>query len=286
MASRNIEYIRSIPLSNLLEPVDLDVILRERVDALKALLPAWSGSPDSPAYKIQEMGAMREFLLRQLVNQTVRNSFPPYATKSHLTILAAGRNIAREDLDDDELLLTLINKINNNPGTEYGLNALARSSSVTVADATIEFSADKRTSTVYALGPGQRDLTVDEQAILLLWMNRSDHTILDVTAVIGDVVRTPLVINATLNYYPDLISEDILLAFARTAVYEWIDENSLLGNTIYQDAIRGPLRVGGVGFIDIASPADASYDGAKSTIYTFKKEDVDDGVRLSAMAIV
>ena len=256
------------------------------MDRLKVLLPDWSGSPDSPAYKIQEMSAMREFLLRQLQNQTARNSLPPYATGSHLTVLAAGRNILRKDLTDDELLFALINKININPGTEYGLNALVRTSSVAVIDATIDFSVDKRTTTVYALGPGLVDLTDADKATLLLWMNRSDHTILDVTVVMGDVVKTPLAINAVLHYHPDLTSEAILLTIARAAVYEWIDENSLLGNTIYQDAIRGPLRVGGVGFIDISLPANESYDGAKSTIYAFKKEDADDGVRLTAMPIV
>ena len=121
MVQADIAYVESLPLSNVVETLDYEIILAERIAALTAKLPDWSGSADSPGYKIQEVEAFREYILRQDNNQRFHQSLLPYATDTHLTILAAERGIVREPGESDRsLLIRTLNRVQASPITSKG----------------------------------------------------------------------------------------------------------------------------------------------------------------------
>ena len=288
MVQADIRYVRSLPESNVVEMLDYDVILAERVAALQSKLgPDWSGSEDSPGYKIQEVEALREYVMRQTNNQRFRNSLLPTATGSHLTILAAEHGVVRmDDESDEDLLIRTLNFIQANPVTEKGLRALAKTiGTVNVKDSAIQFAANRQSYTLYALGPEQVDLSPQDKSALQAFMGLPENNILGATPTVGDVTRTPLSIHAILHYDTSLTTEAVLMAAARRAAYAWIDDNHFLGYAIYRDNIQEALKISGVNRVVFTHPANEVYPGSPDNLYAFQKKDADVGVRISVVAL-
>lgn len=282
----DLEYLRSQPLFNVVEELSYETILEERIEGLRAKLPGWSASIDSPAYKIQEYESLREFVLRQLVNSKFRSSVPPFSTGSTLTALATLAGLKREEYSDDELLLLLVSNVRQAPGTENGLINLAKSTpGLNISDAAVSFNHTTRKTTVYALGENLGDLNLHQSAELVSWMNRAGHTILDWSAISGVVTRTALAISVTIFYYASQVNPALLQERVRTAIYAWIDSNSRLNNNIYQDSLQAAATVNGAKYVTVNSPANESYDSAENILYTFNKTDADDGVRIAVTAL-
>ena len=211
-----LSYLLSLPLPNAVEEISYDTILSERLVGYSSLLPDWSGSTDSPVYKIAETESLREFTLRQIHNNQIRRALLPFATGSTLRQLALwARYIPGDEEDDNTIKLAIINRVRASPVTRTGLIALAKVSSVFVSDANVDFSvvANRWQTTVYALGASQAELLPDEQVTLLSWMNQTGHTILDSVAVMGVVTKTPF------NY------------FCNSVLYSWSSRRYYLGCT-------------------------------------------------------
>lgn len=282
----DLEYLRSQPLFNVVEELSYDTILEERIEGLRVKLPTWSGSVDSPAYKVEEYESLREFILRQLINSKFRASVPPFAAGSTLTALATLAGLKRESYTDDELLLRLVSNVRQAPGTQNGLINLVKSiPTISISDAAVSFGHATRETTVYALGENLRDLTSQEYIELVSWMNQAGHTILDWTAISGTVTRTALAISVTVFYYASQVNPALLKERVRTAIYAWIDSNSRLNNNIYQDSLQAAATVNGAKYVTVALPTDDSYDSAENILYTFNKTDEDDGVRIEVTAL-
>ena len=280
-----LNYLLSLPLPNAVEQVSYDSILTERLTQYQNLLPTWSGTTDSPLYKVAETESLREFTVRQIHNRSIIATLLPYATDATLTQLALWAGLKRGTYSDSALRLRIINRLRAHPGTKKGLIALAKISSVDVADANVSFATDNRTSTFYALGPGQVDLTVPELADLTSWMNQDDHTILDVAAVSGATTRIPLTIAVTARYFVGTVDGTTLADNIRAAVYAWIDSNSVLGNTIRKRSLEAAAKVAGIEFVDAAAPANDEYVAAAGELYTFKKTNAVDGVVVTVTAL-
>ena len=281
-----LSYLLSLPLPNAVEELSYDTILSERIAGYSSLLPDWSGSTDSPVYKIAETESLREFTLRQIHNNQIRRAFLPFATGSTLRQLALwARYIPGDEEDDNTVKLAIINRIRSSPVTRTGLIALAKVSSVTVLDANVEFSIvnNKWQTTLYALGDSQADLTAQEQVDLLAWMNLSGHTILDSEAIIGAVTKTPLTISVTAYYFPGVVDGTTLAVYVRDAIYNWINENSRLGNTIRKRDLESASKVAGVRYVDASVPANDEYIATDGQVYTFIKDNTNVVVNVTAL---
>ncbi|QOE32745.1 baseplate wedge protein [Achromobacter phage Mano] len=85
-----------LPFPDAVEQLDYEAILAAMLADLQARDPSFSALVESdPAYKILEVAAFRELLLRQRVNEAVKAVTLAYATGADLDNLAANYNVER-----------------------------------------------------------------------------------------------------------------------------------------------------------------------------------------------
>lgn len=89
-----------LPFPSVVEPLDFETIFSAMLTDLRARMPAFSALVESdPAYKLLEVAAYRELMLRQRVNDAAKAVTLAYATGSNLDHLAANFNVTRLLLD-------------------------------------------------------------------------------------------------------------------------------------------------------------------------------------------
>ncbi|WP_217492137.1 hypothetical protein [Veronia pacifica] len=90
---------------DVVESLDYETILGEMLADLRKRLPSFSSTVESdPAYKILEVAAYRELLLRQRVNEAARSVMLAFSSRGDLDQLAALFNVVRRDGESDESL--------------------------------------------------------------------------------------------------------------------------------------------------------------------------------------
>lgn len=88
--------LSELPAPNVVEPLDFETILAAMIADLQARDPTFTALLESdPAYKILEVAAYREVLLRQRVNEAAKAVMLAYATGNDLDQLGANVNVAR-----------------------------------------------------------------------------------------------------------------------------------------------------------------------------------------------
>lgn len=92
-----------LPLPESVETIDFEALLSEIIDLLRDLHPAFTATVESdPAYKIAEVIAYREILLRQRVNEGIKSTLLAYATGATLDHLGAYYGVARLVVDEGD----------------------------------------------------------------------------------------------------------------------------------------------------------------------------------------
>lgn len=92
--------LSQLPPPAVVEVVDFETILAEMLADLQSRDPAFSALVESdPAYKILQVAAYRETLIRQRVNEAARGVMLAYAAGADLDQIAANYNVARLVLD-------------------------------------------------------------------------------------------------------------------------------------------------------------------------------------------
>lgn len=92
--------LSGLPFPAFVEALDYETILQEMIDDLRVRDPDYSNITESdPAYKILEVAAYRELLIRQRVNDAAQAVTLAYATGDDLDVLAANYNVERLVLD-------------------------------------------------------------------------------------------------------------------------------------------------------------------------------------------
>ncbi|HWL51346.1 MAG TPA: baseplate J/gp47 family protein [Chthoniobacteraceae bacterium] len=85
---------------DIVEPLNYEVILGEMIADLQARDPAFTALVESdPAFKILEVAAYRELLLRQRVNDAARGVMLAYAARADLDQLGANMGLIRNVID-------------------------------------------------------------------------------------------------------------------------------------------------------------------------------------------
>lgn len=88
--------LSQLPFPAAVEALDFETILAQMLADLRARDPSFTALVESdPAYKILEVAAYRELLLRQRVNEAVKAVMLAYATGADLDQIAANYSVAR-----------------------------------------------------------------------------------------------------------------------------------------------------------------------------------------------
>lgn len=92
--------LSQLPSPDVVETLDFEAILAEMLADLRARDPAFTATVESdPAYKILEVAAYRELVLRQRVNDAARAVMLAFAVGSDLDQIGANSNVQRLVLD-------------------------------------------------------------------------------------------------------------------------------------------------------------------------------------------
>lgn len=95
--------LSKLPAPKLVEELDYETIFQEMLDSLKLLDPTFDALIESdPAYKILQVAAYREMLIRQKTNDKAKARMLAYATGADLDHVGADNSVARLEGESDD----------------------------------------------------------------------------------------------------------------------------------------------------------------------------------------
>lgn len=261
----------AIDLSTLAAPTivevkSFDTILSEMLADLAARDPTLVISEADPAYKILEVAAYREMLIRQEAQDGGKQVMLAYATGANLDQLGANYNCARltDETDSDyrsriALSLEAIATAGSTNGYRYHTISVDGVADCSVASHTEDADIDPGTVVVTVLADATEDVPTGVPDSDLLAAVEAALNVEDVRPLTDTVfVRAPTVeeyeITATLYFYPGPDSATVL-ATAQTAVEAYVASCRKVGYDIALSGIYAALHQPGVARVALASPA-------------------------------
>lgn len=265
--------LSQLPAPAVVETLDYEAILSAMIADLQARDPVFSALVESdPAFKILEVAAYRELLLRQRVNEAARGVMLAYATGGDLDNLAALFAVQRlvvdpgnpsaippipPTLESDTDLRRRVQLAPEGysvagPSGSYVFHALTASGDVLDASATSPSPGDVLVSILARAGTGAASpsLVATVQAAL------SAETVRPITdnVVVQSATIVPYAITATLRFYagPD---RAVVLAAAQAAAQRYAADQRRVGRDITLSGIFAALHQPGVQRVDLVSPA-------------------------------
>lgn len=258
---------------NVVESLDFETILQAMVIDLRSRDPSFTALVESdPAYKILEVCAYRELLIRQRVNEASLSVMVAYATGADLEQIAARYDVAR-------LLITPAN-LDSVPPTEaiyeddeaFRQRIILSLEGYTTAGSrgsyvyhALSASGDCKDVAVTSLEPGKVNV-----AVLSRTGDGSapDDTIAQVVVALNDEVVRPLCdtvlvesaqivdyhIEAALTLFPGTGQAEIL-ASAQAATQYYTNDQHRLGRDITRSGVFAALHQPGVQNVNLLSPA-------------------------------
>lgn len=258
---------------NVVEALDFESIFASMLADLRARDPSFTALVESdPAYKILEVAAYRELLVRQRVNDAAKAVMVAYATGADLDQIAANYDVARllitpaDDTtipptaavyeSDDEFRVRIILSL------EGYTSAGSRGSYIFHA---LSASGDCKDVAVESLTPG----TVNVAVLSRTGTGAAPtQTIADVVEALNAEVVRPLCdtvvvtsasvvnysITASLTVFPGTGQAEVLAA-ATAAVQAYADAQHRLGYDITRSGIYAALHQPGVQNVTITAPA-------------------------------
>lgn len=264
--------LAELPAPEVVETLDYEAILKSMLDDLRTRLPEFTATVEAdPAYKILEVAAYRELLLRQRINDSARAVMLAYATGPDLDNLAALFNIQRQQIQkaDPQTFPPKPARYESDPDlrrrTQLALEqlALAGTEKSYVFEA-LSAHPHIRDATAISEAPGEVTVTVLSHAKkgktspdIIKTVNRALHqetvrTLTDkITVQAGHVA--PYTIKATL-FAEQTPASEVILQEARTRLKAYTQEQFALGKNIRRSAVASTLHVTGVQHVVIEQP--------------------------------
>lgn len=265
--------LSQLPVPNVVEAIDYEEILSALLADLVGRYPEFDVPAESdPIYKVLEVAAYREMLVRQRVNQAARAVMLAYAEDEDLDNLGALFNVKRlqtyagdpgaippvppeYETNPDfrrRILLSLEGLSTAGPEGAYIFHALSASGSVLDASATSPAPGDVVVTVLGREGDGTAPpelLDAVEQAVSAETVRPlTDH----VTVQGAEVV--PYTIAATLYFQPGPDSQ-VVLAEAQAEAQRYADRQHRLGMDITLSGVYAALHRAGVQRVELASPS-------------------------------
>lgn len=266
--------LSQLPVPNVVEAIDYEEILSALLTDLVGRYPEFDVPAESdPIYKVLEVAAYREMLVRQRVNQAARAVMLAYAEDEDLDNLGALFNVKRlqtyagdpgaippvppeYETNPDfrrRILLSLEGLSTAGPEGAYIFHALSASGSVLDASATSPTPGDVVVTVLGREGDGTAPpelLDAVEQAVSAETVRPlTDH----VTVQGAEIV--PYTIAATLYFQPGPDSQ-VVLAEAQAEAQRYADRQHRLGMDITLSGVYAALHRAGVQRVELASPTE------------------------------
>jgi phage-related baseplate assembly protein len=284
--------LSKLPAPSIVEALDFETILSAMIADLQARDPQFTALVESdPAYKIMEVCAYRELLLRQRVNEAAKGVMLAYATGNDLDQLAALFGVTRLTITPadnttfpatpavmesdtalrNRLQLSLDGFSTAGPIGAYQFWALSALGTIKDASVVGPPTVDPGRVVVTIMSAGKRadgttsaDGTANaaEIAAVEAALNAQNVRPLTDLVTVQSVAATPYQITAQVFVAsgPDGAT---VLSSAQASIQALIASRSYVGKPVYLASIYGALMVAGVTNVAITSPvADVAVDYA------------------------
>ncbi|MBP0047649.1 baseplate J/gp47 family protein [Marinobacterium sp. AK62] len=264
--------LSKLPAPDVVEQLDYEAILAAMVADLQARDPAFSAMIESdPAYKILEICAYRELIVRQRVNDGARAVMLAYAGGTDLDQIAANYNVVRLLLDagdpdvvppvpptyeDDTSLrrrvqLSFEGFSTAGPEGAYIFHALGADADVLDASVASPAPGELVVTVLSRTGDGTADaalLTAVDSTL-----NADDVRPLtdQVTVQSAEIVNYSVTASLTLYPGPD---SAVVLAAAQSALDAYIESNHRLGRDVTLSGLYAALHREGVQNVTLSAP--------------------------------
>lgn len=274
-----------LPAPPIVEVIDFETILADMLADLRARDPAFDALVESdPAYKILEVAAFRETIIRQRVNDAARAVMLAYATAGDLDQLAALVGVARLTLDpgnpgegipptmeSDEDFRRRVQLAPEGfsvagPEGAYTFHALSADSRVLDASATSPTPGEVVVSVLSREGDGTASpgliAAVDAKLAADDVRPLTDHVTVQSATIVPYSIEAEVVTFAG----PDAA---VVMAESRARLARYVEDSHRLGRDVTLSAIFAALHSEGVQNVILTSPsADIVVDRTQATYCT------------------
>ena len=264
--------LSQLPVPNVVEAIDFEAILSELLADLMDRYPGFDVPAESdPIYKVLEVAAYREMLVRQRVNEAARAVMLAYAAKEDLDNLGALFNVPRLQISPGDptaiplippvyetdadfrrrILLSLQGLSTAGPEGAYIYHALSATGKVLDASATSPSPGEVVVTVLAREGDGAANselLTTVDNAV-----SAEDVRPLTDFVVVQSAEILSYAIAATLYFYPGPDSQ-VVLAEAREMAQRYANEQHRLGKDITLSGLYAALHRPGVQRVEMTSP--------------------------------
>jgi len=266
--------LASLPAPEVIETLDYEAILEAMLSDLRARDEAFSAVVESdPAYKILEVAAYREMLLRQRVNDAARSVMLAFSNGSDLDHLVALFGVSRlvVDAGNPDAIPPIPPTMESDRRLRYRAQMAFEGLSVAGPVGAYEFhalgaSAQVKDVSIQSPAPGRVDVIVLSQAgdgvpdaellgVVEGCVNRDDvRPLTDEVAVIAaEIIHYDLTATLILYEEPDA---SVVLEASRVAAQSHVANQHALGRDITLSGLYAALHQAGVQKVILASPAD------------------------------
>lgn len=277
--------LSNVPAPNVVEQIDYEVILAAMIADLQLRDPTFTALVESdPAYKVLEVCAYRETLIRQRCNESARAVMLPYAAGTDLDNLVALLNMQRlivvpEDLaaipptvavyeTDNELrrraLLAWESLSTAGPSGAYIYHALSADGDVKDASAISPVPGQVVVTVLTRTGDG----TPDSATLAAVDARLSSESVRPLTDQV--IVQGPTITNyqiiATLYLFPGPDSA-VVMAAAQASAESFAANSHRLGVDVTISGLYAALHQAGVQRVELTEPAAAIVMGATEAAY-------------------
>lgn len=273
MATVNVD-MSQLPKPAVIEQLDYEQILQEWIQRYKELDPDYQEVNESdPVYKLIEVAAFREVVLRQRVNDGAHATMLAYATKEDLDVRGADFDVERLVIDegDPDAVPPREKIMESDDAFRYRIQLSNRAKNTAGSADDYEFwalSADGRVKSIATDSP-KGTLTV---TVSVLSHEGNGAASAELIKLVEDTL-TPkgtrplsdevVVQSATINEFAvvaelELFSgpdEDEVLKAAREQLDKWLADSHRQGMDLTLDGFYASLRVPGVYKVHLSSPA-------------------------------
>lgn len=264
--------LSQLPVPNVVDAIDYEAILAELLADLQERYPAFDVPAESdPIYKVLEVAAYREMLVRQRVNEAARAVMLAYAAKEDLDNLGALFNVKRLQISPGDptaiplippvyetdadfrrrILLSLQGLSTAGPEGAYIYHALSATGEVLDASATSPSPGEVVVTVLAREGDGTASnelLTTVDNAV-----SAEDVRPLTDFVTVQSAEILSYAIAATLYFYPGPDSQ-VVLAEAREMAQRYANEQHRLGKDITLSGLYAALHRAGVQRVEMTGP--------------------------------
>lgn len=262
----------SLPFPQAVEALDYETILAAMLADLRARDPAFTALVESdPAYKVLEVAAYRELLVRQRINEAIKAVTLAYAAGADLEQIAARYNVERLMVDagnpnaippipptyeTDESLrrrtqLAFESFSTAGPEGAYIFHALGADADV--LDAAVHSPAPGQVTVAVLSRTGDGTAPAGTLAAVDTALNADEVRPITDSVTVESAAIVPYSVVATLTSYPGPDSA-VVMAAAQASIENYVERSKRLGRDITISGVYAALHQEGVRAVALTQP--------------------------------